>query len=171
MNSTWEAFRYIFHSFNQRNFTTHPMRLTKTFYAEFTNWNAVYEAIQMRLHNVAFINEIFALLARVIDHIKMNEVNVANSLRSLSHKSIEFAQNLDRSHVTVYANIIYTLLHADRQLRLIEDVSFYRISLLHFCCGVHEKGFFSWFRHTVMCSKDSYQKSQQITFATHLNIS
>ena len=130
----------IFH--HQRNYTTHPMRVTKTFYAEFSNWNAVYEAVEMRLHNVDFIEEIFALLIRVINHIKMNKVNVENSLRAFSHKSIEFAQNLDRSHVIVYANIIHALLHADRQLQLIDDVSFYRISLLHFRCDAQKKVFF-----------------------------
>lgn len=98
------------------------MRLTKTFYAEFTNWNAVYEAIEMRLHNIDFIEEIFALLIRVIDHIKANKVNVENSLRSFLHKSIEFAQNVDRRHIIFYANIIYVLLYADRQLVLIDNV-------------------------------------------------
>lgn len=111
------------------------MRLTKTFYAEFTNWNAVYGAVEIRLHSVDFIEEIFALLHRVINHIKMNKVNVENSLRSLSHKSIEFAQNLDRSHLIVYANIILTILHADGELKLIDNVKFYRISLLHFRCA------------------------------------
>ncbi|XP_055309882.1 uncharacterized protein LOC129573411 [Sitodiplosis mosellana] len=111
----------MYHQQFRKNYTTCPMRVTKTFFAEFTNWDAVFEAVELRLHDVDFIDEIFALLKRVIDHIKKNQVDVDDSLRSFSHKAIRFAQQLDRQHVTVYSNIVFSLLHADRWLELIDD--------------------------------------------------
>lgn len=101
------------------------MRVTKTFFEEFTNWNAVFEAVQMRLSNVEFIDEIFALLRRVIVHIKNSEDHgtIESSLRSFSHKAIQFAQDLDRQHVTVLANIIFSLQYANKRLELIDNVS------------------------------------------------
>lgn len=99
--------------------------MTKTFYAEFTNWDAVFEAVGMRLHDNDFTHEIFALVKRTIDHIKANKVDVKSSLRSFSHKAIRFAEDLDRQYVSAYSNIIFSLQYADTNLQLIDDVSFH----------------------------------------------
>lgn len=99
--------------------------MIKVFYTEFTNWDAIFEAIDLRLNDIATINEIFALLKRVIDHIKKtgDQADAQNNLRLFSHKAIDYVRDLDREHVTVYGNIIFSLLHADKELMIIDNVS------------------------------------------------
>lgn len=110
---------------HQENYTACPKRVIKAFYTEFSNWDAIFEAIDLRLNDTITIDEIFALLKRVIDHIKKTEDRAVaqNNLRSFSHKAIDYVQDLNREHVTVHGNIIFSLLHADNQLVIINNVS------------------------------------------------
>ncbi|XP_031634070.1 uncharacterized protein LOC116347564 [Contarinia nasturtii] len=105
----------------RRDYTKCPKRLVNTFFFEFTNWDAVFEAIGLRLDNTEFINELFSLLERVIDRFKMKIVlsnDAVEHIRIFIHHAIQYMNNLDRKYVRVYANIIYSIIHADILLNI-----------------------------------------------------
>lgn len=107
--------------FFQRDFVLCSKRLIDTFYDEFTNWQAVYAVIEMRLTEHIFTTEMFHLLKIVIKRIKSND-NSESLLRSYAHTAIRFLRTLDRQYVMFHDNIIYTILDADEKLMLTDDV-------------------------------------------------
>lgn len=97
------------------------MRLINTFFAEFTDWEAVFRVVGMRFNDQIFVNEFFQLVRRVVE--KISDRNDAEDLqRSYSHAAIEFLQHLDRQYVKIYGDIIYTIHAADGFFKLIDRV-------------------------------------------------
>lgn len=83
----------------------------RTFYTEFTDWDAVFQAIQLRLSNDVFIEDLFCLLERVFQQIKasQNKEQAEELIRSYLHKAIKFVNKLGRQHVKVYTGVIFSL--------------------------------------------------------------
>lgn len=107
----------------QQDYSESPQRMINTFYTEFTNFEAVFEAIQLRLPNQAFINEMCYLLKSLFTRIK-NNLYVKNReqaeqlMRSFVHSAIDFLENLDRRHMKTYGNIMYMIVFVDKFLSL-----------------------------------------------------
>lgn len=97
------------------------MRLINTFFAEFTDWEAVFRVVGMRLNDQIFVNEFFQLVRRVIEQIS-NRNDTKELQRTYSHAAIEFLQHLDRQYVKIYGDIIYTINVTDELFILTDRV-------------------------------------------------
>lgn len=105
----------------QQNYTDSPKHLTNTFFNEFTNWPAVFAAIQMRLNDQAFINELTQILRTVFAEICKPSYS-EDMRRSYAHTAIAFMHRLDRQYVKTHDNIIFTLCISDNSLELVDNV-------------------------------------------------
>lgn len=100
------------------------MRLIDTFFEEFSNWPAVFEAIGMRLRNEAFILQMFPLLDFVIMRIKNNfEPDAAEIiLRLYAHTAIDYLKDIDPQYVTTYECIVLSVLRMDPWMKFLDTV-------------------------------------------------
>lgn len=119
------------------DYTTCAKRLVASFYDEFTNWDAVFGLILDYIgEDYQFVEKIFHLLKFVYEYIKAastpDELEESeNLLREHAQWAIHCLTQIDRKtvHVDLVDHLVGAILHADKELKLIKDVS-----VEVFCC-------------------------------------
>lgn len=126
----------ILHSLNlfQREYIYCTKRLVDTFYNEFLNWSAIFEAVQNQILDETFINELFEVFRIVVKRIKDN-ADSEELLRSYIHAAIQYLNEFERQRATSESEerrlaiaapcgrIIASIINADKYLKLISIVS------------------------------------------------
>lgn len=99
-------------------------RLIDTFYNEFTNTEAVFQVIQLRLPDQAFIDEIWWLLRLLYDRVKKDtdEVKSEHLKRSFLHSTIDFLSNINRRYDKTCGGFLYMITFVDSLLELVDTV-------------------------------------------------
>lgn len=117
--------------FQQVDYTTCADRVVTAFYDEFTNWDAVFGLIQRYIgEDYVFVEKIFQLLQHVYKYVKTadtpEELEESETLlREHAQGAIRCLAQIDRAtvHVDLVDYLIGAILHADKELKLLREVS------------------------------------------------
>lgn len=95
--------------------------MVNTFFTEFTDWQAVFQVIGLRTYQQDVLDEFFQLVRRALEQICVTN-NSDELRRSYSHMAIKFMEQLNRDHVKIYGQILYTIHIVDENLTLTDGV-------------------------------------------------
>lgn len=138
-------------------------RLTTALYDEFTNSVAVFTLIQNQIQEYELVEKMFHLLKFVYNHLKSASTLVEKDeseklLREHAQQAIKCLAEIDRQtvHVDIVDHLICVILHTDKELKLVRQVSmdFYclsiSLSLLHSLSLFHSLSFTHLFTHAMI---------------------